>query len=247
MKPEIYREMAALQERHWWFAARRLILAAVIRRLQLPEQAEILEIGCGTGGNLGMLSAFGRVSAMEYDDYARAVATDVSGIAVAAGALPEPVPFTDGQFDLICLLDVLEHIQDDGAALARVRRLLKPGGYLLVTVPAYSWLWSAHDAAHHHQRRYTASMVRRKAGEAGLAVRRLGYCNTLLFPLIAVARLLRKLTGSTAQDSDAAMPSPWLNRLLTQIFAAERHLLPHGFFPFGTSVLALLSDAPRKR
>lgn len=244
MNPEIYREMAALQEQHWWFAARRLILAAVIRRLPLPEQAEILEIGCGTGGNLGMLSAFGRVSAMEYDDYARAVATDVSGVAVAAGALPESVPFADGQFDLICLLDVLEHIEDDGAALARVKRLLKPGGYLLVTVPAYSWLWSSHDAAHHHRRRYSAGLLRRKADEAGLTVRRLGYCNTLLFPLIAGVRLLRKLTGG-GDDSDAAMPSPWLNRLLTQIFAAERHLLPHGFLPFGTSALALFSNAPQ--
>jgi SAM-dependent methyltransferase len=232
--------MASLQADHWWFVARRQILAVMIRHLTLPEQAQILEIGCGTGGNLAMLSCFGQVQAMEYDDQARELATTITGLPVAAGGLPEPVPFENGRFDLVCLLDVLEHIEDDGAALARAGQLLKPGGRLLVTVPAYAWLWSTHDTAHHHQRRYTAAMLRRLAVASGLRVERLGYFNTVLFPLIAGLRLLGKLTG-TAADSDAVMPAPWLNGLLKRLFGVERHLLRHRLFPFGTSVTAVLS------
>jgi len=153
------------------------------------------------------------------------------------------VPFADGSFDLVCLLDVLEHIEDDGAALARAGRLLKAKGRLLVTVPAYAWLWSAHDESHHHRRRYTQGMLKQRAMAAGLEVRRLGYFNSLLFPLIAGTRIARTLAGGAA-GSDAALPSPAVNALLTGIFGAERHVIRHGLFPFGTSVMAVLSAVP---
>ncbi|MBK6592258.1 MAG: class I SAM-dependent methyltransferase [Burkholderiales bacterium] len=240
MRPELFDEMAAVQQTHWWFVARREILASVIQRLNLPPRPDILEIGCGTGANLAMLSEHGHVVAMEYDDVARGMAAKLAVCVVQAGGLPEPVPFADGTFDLVCLLDVLEHIEADAAAMTRVARLLKPGGRVLLTVPAYGWLWSAHDTAHHHHRRYTASAVRSLAGQAGLVVQRVGYFNTLLFPLIAGARLLGKLL-SLSNRSDAALPNRWVNALLRLIFASERHVVAHTGFPWGVSVIAVMT------
>lgn len=233
--------MATVQQTHWWFAARRDILSAVIDGLELPPgRPSVLEIGCGPGGNLAMLARHGELSAMEYAPDARAAAANLGLCPVEAGGLPEPVPFADGSFDLICLLDVLEHVEQDDVALIRIARLLKPGGRILITVPAYQWLWSDHDVDHEHHRRYTAARLRRRAEQAGLLVHRAGYFNTVLFPLIALARLLGKLTGRKGGHADTALPAPWLNRTLRALFGAERALVARKGLPFGTSVIAVM-------
>jgi len=242
MEAKVFSEMAAIQGRHWWFVARSRILASVVGKISLPSKAKILEVGCGTGGNLAMLSRFGNLCAVEYDDNARDFAASLAVCPVVTGGLPEPIPFEDGKFDLVCLLDVLEHIDDDEAALSRSGRLLCPSGRLLITVPAYAWLWSGHDEAHHHCRRYTAKMLRQRAREANLVVEKLGYFNTLLFPMIAASRIIGKLSGHNG-GSDAAMPSALVNRVLMGIFSFERHIVPRMMMPFGTSILAILSKA----
>lgn len=242
MRAEVHAEMAAVQARHWWFSARRRILHALIESLRLPGDAAILDAGCGSGGNLAMLAGFGPLQAMEVDPEARARAAALGLCPVHAGRLPDTVPFDDAGFDLVCLLDVLEHVADDQAALARLARLLRPGGRMLVTVPAYGWLWSAHDEAHQHHRRYTATQLRARAAAAGLQPLRLGYFNTLLLPMIALARLSARLAGRQG-GSDAAMPPRPLNALLEAVFAAERFVVPHALFPAGTSVLAVLGRA----
>lgn len=185
-----------------------------------------------------MLAAFGHLHAMEHDSAAREHARTLDLCPIVTGTLPDDIPFDDKTFDLVCLFDVLEHIEQEIHALNRAGGLLKPGGSLLITVPAYAWLWSAHDESHHHHRRYTAAMLRRHAQHTGLIVRRLGYFNSLLFSAIAVWRLCGKAS------SDAALPPPPLNALLDFLFGLERFVLPFATFPFGLSVIAVL-ERPR--
>lgn len=236
MDARIYAEMAALEERHWWFAARRKILDKLISTLPLPADARILEAGCGSGGNLAMLARHGRVYGMETNAQALEFAAAKGTAQIAAGRLPAPIPFADQKFDLIALLDVLEHLDDDAAALNALRARLKPGGWLLVTVPAYPFLWSRHDELHHHKRRYVARDLRAVIEAAGYRVQYLSYFNTWLFPLIAAARLARAGSG---HSGDLTMPNRFANALLTQIFSSERMLLGRIVLPFGVSLLAL--------
>jgi SAM-dependent methyltransferase len=240
MHPDAYVEMAQTEDHHWWFTARREVLGTLIGRLALPERARILEIGCGTGGNLAMLSRFGQVAALEADAGARAMALRKSAgrHRILETRWPEESPFAGERFDLVCMFDVLEHIDDDRRALAALPGLLADGGRALVTVPAYRWLWSAHDEFLHHKRRYTARELERKAGAAGLRPALLTYFNTLLFPLAAVVRLV-------ARDAPAGttVPAAPLNAILRRIFGAERFLVGRLPLPFGVSLLAVLHAA----
>lgn len=240
MDAQVYLRMAELDDRHWWFVARRQILRALIeRKVRPPRNAHILEIGCGTGHNLAMLGAFGAIEASELDDGARALATKRLGRPVAAAALPDLSMFKANSFDLIALLDVLEHVADDASALAAIRTRLKAGGKVLVTVPANRWMWSAHDAAHHHHRRYTKRQLREVAANAGFEVNLLSHFNTLLFPPIAAARLAGKLLGRESAD-DSIPPGP-VNGLLRRIFGLEAPLVGRVPMPFGVSLVAILT------
>lgn len=236
MDANIYAEMAAVEQRHWWFCARRIILDKLISDLPLPDNAQILEAGCGTGGNLAMLARHGRVFGMEADEHGLELSAAKGGALIAAGRLPEDIPFTDERFDLITLLDVLEHLDEDVAALSALRARLKPGGFLLVTVPAYPFLWSRHDELHHHKRRYVTRGLRGALQEAGLQVEYMSYFNTWLFPPVAAARL----TGLDSKKSGAlSVPNGFINAILTRIFASERWLLGRISLPAGVSLLAL--------
>ena len=240
MDAQVYLRMAELDRDHWWFVARRRILRSLIgRKVRPPARARILEIGCGTGHNLAMLGEFGQVEASELDPGARALAAERLGRPVASAALPDLSMFPASGFDHVALLDVLEHVAADGAALAAIRTRLKPGGKLLVTVPANRWMWSAHDAAHHHHRRYTKRALRDAAEQAGFQVSLLSHFNSLLFAPIAAARLAGKLLGRESAD-DSIPPQP-VNRLLRAIFALEAPLVGRIPLPFGVSLVAILT------
>ena len=237
--------MAEIEGAHWWFFARRRILREAISRLvPLSPGARLLEAGCGTGGNLAMLEDFGEVSAFEPDPRARELASSKTKIKVRPGRLPTDVPFEAEAFDLVVALDVLEHLDDDLGGLEALGRRLRPGGWMLITVPAFSFLWSDHDIVHHHKRRYTKKGLVRLASAAGLTPVTSTYFNTLLFPLVAVVRFAKNLLGIESAD-DGRMPTPLLNGLLGAAFASERHMIGRIALPIGVSILMIVRRPER--
>jgi len=232
--------MSAQEQDHWWFVARRAIIDSLVRtNIALPADARILEAGCGTGGNLALLAQYGALDAIEYDADARALAAARGLCRVEAGALPDAIGFGDTRYDLIALLDVLEHIEEDEASLSALGARLAPNGRLLLTVPAAPWLWSEHDVLHHHKRRYTHDGLLKVVAAAGLQVEASGHFNSLLFPLAVAQRFAHQLLRrDTPLD---ARPSPLVNAALQRIFAAERHLLGRFSLPMGLSLYAVLS------
>jgi len=231
--------MAELDQDHWWFLARRRILKRLIERVvRPPRKAKILEIGCGTGHNLAMLKSFGSLEASELDRCARAVANKRLPGRVKNAKLPDLTKFKRNGYDLIALLDVLEHVPDDLASLRSIHMRLKPGGALLLTVPANPWMWSAHDAAHHHFRRYTRKQLEELFLRSGLEVQLLSYFNMLLFPLVAAARVAGKITRK--QSADDKLPSAPINSMLNSVFGLEAALIGRLPMPFGVSLVAVV-------
>ena len=237
----IYDRMAEHDATHWWYRARREVLAAVIaREVRPPTGARILEIGCGTGHNLAMLGRFGAVEAIELDLAARDIAASRLGGSVSDARLPELAGIEERAYDLVALLDVLEHVEDDVAALRSIARRLRPGGRVLLTVPQFAWMWSGHDVANHHHRRYSKRTLRAAIDGAGLRIDLLQSFNSLLFPLAAASRIAARLRGREGSD-DAPPPAP-VNALFERVFALERYLVGRVPMPPGVSLVAVLSD-----
>lgn len=235
MDRAVYDRMAAIDRDHWWFVGRRKIIRALIARFRpKPGPLAILEVGCGTGSNLALLQEFGAVDAIEPDDHARAFSEQRTGLTIKGGYLPN-VALDDARYDLIVLLDVLEHIPDDLGALTALRPKLAAGGRILLTVPGMPALWSGHDVAHHHQRRYTARTLEAVVARAGYRIVHRGAFNTLMLPLIVAVRTLNRLRGHEGGDDDAVPPKP-LNAMLGWLFGAERHVSVRGWFPLGVSI-----------
>jgi 2-polyprenyl-3-methyl-5-hydroxy-6-metoxy-1,4-benzoquinol methylase len=240
MDQEFYIDIALLEDRQFWFVARRHIVAKILTKFNGRVDNEILEVGCGSGGNLGLLTQYGRVYAFESNAAARALA-DKRGVAeVKDGLLPDHIPFHGRQFDIIAMLDVLEHIADDAASLRALNSRLKPNGIIMVTVPAYQFLWGNHDVVNHHKRRYVRKSLEQLISQAGLSVVYSTYFNTFLFPAVLAIRLLKNtLFKSEKVHSDLFMPSKLINALLTKIMSSESLFIPRYALPFGLSLLAV--------
>jgi SAM-dependent methyltransferase len=240
MERVVYKEMAELDQRHWWYRARREVIAALIRRRAMPpKKSHILEIGCGTGHNLAMLGSFGEVDALELDEEARTIAEQRLGRKVMSAPLPEIEGVPECHYDLIGAFDVIEHIDDDVAALKSIASRLKPGGKLVVTVPAHSWMWSAHDVVNHHKRRYSKRSLKRLIEASPLKLETLGYFNSLLFPLAVAERLSSKALRK--DNAEVKLPPAALNTALERAFAAERHLIGRVPMSMGLSLFAVAS------
>lgn len=238
MQPSLFKEMASNEQTHWWFVARRAILNKILLKLPQDGVKEILEVGCGTGGNLDMLSRYGNIYAMERNETARAFASEKHICELAPGSLPNDIPFNHKTFDIIVALDVLEHIEKDADALYALYPRLKLGGWLLVTVPAFNYLWSKHDEIHHHKRRYTIKELQINVSAAGFKTVYVSYFNLLLFPIMAASRIMQRLVGDLFPDG-RKIPNKYFNKMLTGLFSIERYLVGTVYLPFGGSIILL--------
>lgn len=239
MEKELYAEMAELEETHWWFRARHAVILDIMRRY-CPRAGTLLDIGLGTGLNASAFSRAGyRVTGVEPSPEAVAFAqAKAPDIAVIESAFPSPA-IPRESFDIVTLLDVLEHFSDDGEALRAVARALRPGGMVVITVPAFAFLWTKHDETAHHFRRYRRGELMRKLRESGLTPEFVSYYNFFLFPPIAGLRLIFRLFGKRSEESDFSRTPKVLNGLLRRLFASERYLLRMGRLPWGVSLIAV--------
>lgn len=242
MAETLYSVFDATEDSHWWFVARRRIVCSLLTPLLPPSRPRILDVGCGMGSTLKAL-----------EDLGEAVGADISEEALAACRRrgcrdvrligEQGLPFAEGEFDAVLSLDVLEHIEDDRGALAEYLRVTKPGGILLLTVPAYRWLWSAHDDINHHRRRYLRRPLADLLLGAGWKIERLSYFCSYLFPLVASVRIMTRTLSRVFRFRERGMefkiPGAAVNRACAAIFAAEAAWLRRRDFPFGSSLLAV--------
>jgi len=237
MEDHVYPQMYRVEKEHWWFVTRQEILLRYIdRRLRLPDRTHVLDVGCGTGALLELLSR--RFDAYGSDTAPQAIAfCRQRGLTRLHLGTLESYPASP-PFDLITMLDVLEHTEDDRGLLRETLRLLRTGGHLLVTVPAFPSLWSRHDEMLHHKRRYTKSLLRRTLVESGFAVKHLTFFNTFLFPAAWARRTAGRVTGGD-RANDLEIPGRGLNAVLKHVFALERVVLSSASLPFGLSLLCL--------
>ena len=234
MDDQLYRAFAALEDTHWWFVARRKIIGRLIARW-VPAGGTVIDVGCGTGGFLADLQAVYQVRGIDPSPLALDACRARGLSATHAGDATDPSTWGPLPVDAVTLLDVIEHLDDDEAALRAARSAVGTAGHVIVTVPAYQWLWTEHDVANQHRRRYTASRLRRSHQRAGLRPLQIGYFNALLFPLALVQRSMAKL-GLPADPLGA--PPKLINRLFDRVFSSEATVVSgtvHGF-PLGLSV-----------
>jgi SAM-dependent methyltransferase len=232
--------MHAQELHHWWFRGRRRVLVDLLRQVASAHAGSlrILDYGSGTGGNASAYSSLGLVVGIEPDAAAVRLAS-VRGGARYCRASGTRLPFRPGTFDAVVASDVLEHIEDDRTAISEIARVLRPGGTAIISVPAHPWLYSEHDAALHHVRRYSKTALRNLVAQAGLRIRRLSYWNATLFPVVCIHRLLGKRHHTNAPRSDT-VSTPWLvNEALAALLAVESGIVRHVPLPWGVSLIGL--------
>jgi SAM-dependent methyltransferase len=255
MRHDLYQDLYVKEHDYWWHVGKRAIVYSLLDRY-LPAgdsgEREALDLGCGAGLNLDHLAKYARPVGTDFSEEALRFCRERGHLRLCKADAAE-LPFRDGQFDIITALDVVEHLDDDLAALVELRRTLRPGGLLVVSVPAYPVLWSYWDDILGHRRRYTTGAMREVVAKAGLRVRRVSYSNALILAPTAAVRILKTLRLNTAETAGEGssdpetdfMPVPaWLNRLLIAYYMWEARTLSRRRLPFGLSVVCVAQRPP---
>lgn len=244
MNPSEYGEMYKFEGFYWWFVARRKLVQWILRkRYPVAVDRNILDVGCGTGMNHSMLKDFGRVYSMDAADEALSF-TRQRGVDLLAAGNVEQLPFSENSIDLVTALDILEHTDHDLDALRELRRVIKPGGTLLVTVPAYGFLWSEHDEALHHRRRYAAMELRNKLAITGYDLENITYFITLLFFPILLLRFWNNIFRKSVSPKSGHIVFPKLiNSTLIWLLDVERFILRWINLPFGVSIVCVATKS----
>ena len=239
MQQHTYAIMDEVEGSHWWFVGRRAILESFLKQIHSSlttnhTPLRILDVGCGTGANLEMLSQFGEAEGVDVSDDALEFCRR-KGLKAQKG-LAETLPYSDETFDITTALDVAEHLDDDIAGLKEMFRVTKRGGYSLIFVPAFMWLWGVQDDISNHRIRYTKRQIVERLEAAGYTVERATYANFTFFAPVLGGRTLMKLTGIKPESENNINISA-LNGLFGKIFSAERFWLKNLNFPFGVSII----------
>lgn len=237
------------EDQHWWFATRTWSLLNLLDANLSRQEGNVLDIGCGAGNMIHHLSRYGHVKGIDID--ARPVAmAQARGYDVRQGDPTRGLAFPDSSFDLVAVLDVIEHVDDDQALLREAYRVLRPGGTLAITTPAFQWLWSYNDILNAHKRRYTPRALSERVERAGFRRRRLTFGHFLVFPISAPLIILRNRFGKKpdlsshhfeddAYQVEMEPVSPWLNTLLRGVGRVEAALIRRVNLPFGTSLICI--------
>ncbi|MGQ0541332.1 MAG: class I SAM-dependent methyltransferase [Blastocatellia bacterium] len=241
MEQHTYAIMGRVEDSHWWFVGRRSILESFLETIVHSPKPQapglrILDVGCGTGANLEMLAQYGSAEGVDVSDDALEFCRQ-KGLSVQKG-LAETLPYDDETFDITTALDVVEHLDDDIAGLKEMYRVTKTGGYSLIFVPAFMWLWGVQDDVSNHRIRYTKKQIVERLKKAGYSVERATYANWTFFTPILGGRVLMRLTGIKPESENNINISA-LNGVFGKIFSAERIWLKNFNFPFGVSIVVV--------
>ena len=245
MDQKFYQEYYKLEREGWWFKARLSILENYCQAIITNPDMKILNVGAATGATSEMLSKYGKVTSLEYDEFCCKFLKEKTGIEAINASLTE-LPFENNSYDMICAFDVIEHIENDNKAVEEIYRVLKPKGKYFITVPAFQSLWSNHDVVNHHFRRYKKKQLNKLIENTNLKIDHSTYFNFWLFIPISITRFIlnniprKKDSNLSGSDNEILQSSNIINRILYRIFHSEKFLLRINIkFPFGISILTI--------